>query len=231
MTQGAVRTTCPYCGVGCGVLASARPDGSAEIKGDPAHPAEGAHDAMWFAARDLAFGRGAYPLPEAPASISREVAGREMPDLPEGVEQLIRFLMNVLMIEIRAESFFALCCRVFRDPTLFADRRVDAELAAVLVERIRTDEQIHVGYLQAVISELRSFTWRSVGGTLVAGADIVDPVWARMVEWHGVTERDLAAKRFRAELPSELVAAQGEAGARALLARFDALSDRDRLVA
>ena len=35
----AVRTTCPYCGVGCGVLATPRPDGTAEIKGDPAHPA------------------------------------------------------------------------------------------------------------------------------------------------------------------------------------------------
>ncbi|MEN0074044.1 MAG: molybdopterin-dependent oxidoreductase [Paracraurococcus sp.] len=34
MTQ-AVRTTCPYCGVGCGVLAA--PDGT--LKGDPAHPA------------------------------------------------------------------------------------------------------------------------------------------------------------------------------------------------
>ncbi len=31
---GPVRTTCPYCGVGCGVLA--RPDGS--VTGDPAHP-------------------------------------------------------------------------------------------------------------------------------------------------------------------------------------------------
>ena len=30
-----VRTTCPYCGVGCGVIA--RPDGS--IVGDPDHPA------------------------------------------------------------------------------------------------------------------------------------------------------------------------------------------------
>ena len=29
------RTTCPYCGVGCGVLAA--PDGT--IKGDPEHPA------------------------------------------------------------------------------------------------------------------------------------------------------------------------------------------------
>jgi len=34
-----IRTTCPYCGVGCGVLARPRPDGSVEISGDPAHPA------------------------------------------------------------------------------------------------------------------------------------------------------------------------------------------------
>ena len=36
---GAVRTTCPYCGVGCGVLATAKPDGSAAIAGDTQHPA------------------------------------------------------------------------------------------------------------------------------------------------------------------------------------------------
>ena len=34
-----VRTTCPYCGVGCGVLASRNPAGEVEVKGDPAHPA------------------------------------------------------------------------------------------------------------------------------------------------------------------------------------------------
>lgn len=34
-----VATTCPYCGVGCGVLASAAPGGRATIAGDPAHPA------------------------------------------------------------------------------------------------------------------------------------------------------------------------------------------------
>ncbi len=32
-----VRTTCPYCGVGCGVLATIRDDG-VDIAGDPAHP-------------------------------------------------------------------------------------------------------------------------------------------------------------------------------------------------
>lgn len=33
-----VRTTCPYCGVGCGVLARIK-DGEAEVGGDPEHPA------------------------------------------------------------------------------------------------------------------------------------------------------------------------------------------------
>ena len=34
-----VRTTCPYCGVGCGVLATAKADGTTEISGDREHPA------------------------------------------------------------------------------------------------------------------------------------------------------------------------------------------------
>ncbi|MFN4090753.1 MAG: molybdopterin-dependent oxidoreductase [Alphaproteobacteria bacterium] len=34
-----VRTTCPYCGVGCGVLATPRADGGVDIAGDPDHPA------------------------------------------------------------------------------------------------------------------------------------------------------------------------------------------------
>lgn len=34
-----VRTTCPYCGVGCGVVARHEPSGAVRITGDPAHPA------------------------------------------------------------------------------------------------------------------------------------------------------------------------------------------------
>ncbi|MCA8929996.1 MAG: nitrate reductase, partial [Alphaproteobacteria bacterium] len=38
--DGWTRTTCPYCGVGCGVLARPAADGqSAEVRGDPDHPA------------------------------------------------------------------------------------------------------------------------------------------------------------------------------------------------
>ena len=36
---GPIRTTCPYCGVGCGVLATPDGKGGAAVKGDPDHPA------------------------------------------------------------------------------------------------------------------------------------------------------------------------------------------------
>ncbi|WP_042775404.1 nitrate reductase [Sinorhizobium fredii] len=34
-----VKTTCPYCGVGCGVIARVNDDGAVGVKGDPEHPA------------------------------------------------------------------------------------------------------------------------------------------------------------------------------------------------
>ncbi|KAA3512893.1 molybdopterin-dependent oxidoreductase [Agrobacterium rosae] len=34
-----VKTTCPYCGVGCGVIAKIEDDGAVSVKGDPDHPA------------------------------------------------------------------------------------------------------------------------------------------------------------------------------------------------
>jgi assimilatory nitrate reductase catalytic subunit len=39
MPAPAIRTTCPYCGVGCGVLATPDGNGGAGVAGDPAHPA------------------------------------------------------------------------------------------------------------------------------------------------------------------------------------------------
>jgi len=34
-----VKTTCPYCGVGCGVIAKVDDTGTVTVKGDPEHPA------------------------------------------------------------------------------------------------------------------------------------------------------------------------------------------------
>jgi assimilatory nitrate reductase catalytic subunit len=39
MIQDEVRTTCPYCGVGCGVVVRRDGSGTVIVKGDPAHPA------------------------------------------------------------------------------------------------------------------------------------------------------------------------------------------------
>ena len=39
MSDGGIRTTCPYCGVGCGIIARCGADGTVAIKGDPDHPA------------------------------------------------------------------------------------------------------------------------------------------------------------------------------------------------
>ena len=39
MNARVCRTTCPYCGVGCGVLAEHDGQGAVKISGDPAHPA------------------------------------------------------------------------------------------------------------------------------------------------------------------------------------------------
>lgn len=38
MVGPATKTTCPYCGVGCGVLVTRRSDGGIEVAGDPDHP-------------------------------------------------------------------------------------------------------------------------------------------------------------------------------------------------
>jgi assimilatory nitrate reductase catalytic subunit len=39
MTGCATRTTCPYCGVGCGIIATRDETGRIDVTGDPAHPA------------------------------------------------------------------------------------------------------------------------------------------------------------------------------------------------
>ena len=39
MIASPIRTTCPYCGVGCGIVARKDADGSIAMAGDPDHPA------------------------------------------------------------------------------------------------------------------------------------------------------------------------------------------------
>ena len=193
----------------------------ADEGGDPDIPEKGAHDAMWFAARDMVFGKAAYPIPEVPDIVSRPQEGPLFPMLPETNSGVLAILMNVLMIELRTEAFFAFCCSMFRHPETFLDVKDKAELAAKIVERIRIDEGIHVGYLVTTISEMRSFTFKLNDGSTKAGHEIIDPIWASLVEWHGVTVFEESEKRSYEDLKSKILAHEnGEA----LLAEFDKLA-------
>jgi hypothetical protein len=185
---------------------------------------EGGHDTMWFAVRDLLFGKDAYPLPVVPESLARPELGRLMPQVPLPHEQTILLLMNVLMIEIRAEAFFSFCMRLMRSPDVFGDRRAAAEQAAVLVERIRQDEAVHVAYLQTAVSELRSFTFRTEAGGRVPGKAFIDPVWNGMVHWHAVSTPEHGRRQTREAIVAQLLLAPD--GAKRLAA-FDALEPRE----
>jgi hypothetical protein len=181
---------------------------------------QGGHDDMWFAARDALFGKNAYPIPVVPESISRPEAGRRIPEIPKEHEDWILLLMNVLAIEIKAESFFAFCQTVMRDPANFTDRHPAARHAAELVERIRTDEAIHVAYLQTALSELRSFTIRTVDGKTVPGAQIIDKAWSDMIEWHTVTNAEFSRNQSREGILARL---KSKPNGAALAAQFDSL--------
>lgn len=190
--------------------------------GDKEH-GQGGHDDMWFAVRDALFGKDAYPLPEVPESISRPESGRRMPQIDPVYEQWILLLMNVLMIEVRAESFFSFCTTVMRSPDTFRDRRPAAMHAAELVDRIRTDEAIHVAYLQTFVSEMRSFTLKGVNGERISGASLIDPVWNGMIEWHSVTQADLSRAQSREAIEKRILKVTN---GRSLLASFDALEHK-----
>lgn len=191
----------------------------ADEGGDPEKPEYGAHDAMWFASRDLVFGKDAYPLVEPPESIGRPEQGRQMPQLPEGHEGILLLLMNVLMIEVRAEAFFAHSVALMRDREIFSNT-ADADQAATMVERIRIDEAVHVGYLQTVVSEMRSFTFKTVDGGTIAGKDLIDPVWEKMVIWHGETTYDLSKEQSYETIKEGLLSKEN---GQKLLADFEAL--------
>jgi hypothetical protein len=182
-----------------------------------------AHDEMWYLARDLVLGENAHPIPEIPERAGRPGGeGREMPQIPPQHEALIKQLMNVLLIEIRAERGFEFNVNLMRDPEAFPDRREQALKAAAIVDQIRQDEASHVAYLQLFVSELRALHFKTPDG-LVEGRTFIDPVWARIVAWGAD-----AVPKVQRQTTRELVEAclKDRPGGPALLDRFDALADQ-----
>jgi hypothetical protein len=183
----------------------------------------GGHDVMWFVLRDLAFGEGAHPDVDPLDDIGRPEAGeRFMPEVAPEIEGLVSFLANLLIIEFRAELGFADSRAVLLTPDLFADRRAQAEEAAEMVDRIRTDEQIHVTSLCLYLGELSASTFRTVDGSTVAGAELIDRFWDGLVRWATVDQPALVAERQRSQIV-ERISAHPEAAR--VLAEFDAAAD------
>ncbi len=158
----------------------------------------GAHDQMWFIARDLAFGAGAYADVDPPDNIARPEANRRfMPEVASEVEGVLSLLMNLLIIEFRAEIGFADAQAILRTPDLFPDRRAQAEEAAELIGRIRTDEAIHVFSLCLYLGECASVSFRANNGGTIAGQTLIDRFWSGLVQWATVDQPILTAENQR----------------------------------
>jgi hypothetical protein len=185
----------------------------------------GGHDVMWFALRDLAFGDAGYPEPEVPDNIARPESDlAPSAKVPDPILRTVYFLLNLLMIEFRAERGFSFTENVLRDPTLFTDRRAEAERAAEIVGRIRIDEEVHVHSLRLYLGELRTLTFKTLDGGTCSGVDLVDPLWHGIVHWATVEQPPLAAEPQR-RLLHERIARHPEAAR--VRREFDALADVD----
>jgi hypothetical protein len=187
----------------------------------------GGHDEMWFVARDLAFGAGAHPDVEPPENIARPEAGaRLMPEVSGAVEGVLSLLMNLLVIEFRAEIGFASAQEILRTDDLFAGRRAAAEEAAEIVGRIRRDEEIHVQSLRLYLGELEAVRFRTTNATndhagTIAGRELIGRFWDGLVHWATVeqppmiaaVQRDLLAARIARHPDAERVLAEFTAAA------------------
>jgi len=170
-------------------------------------PGIGAHDAMWFAARDLAFGAGAYPDVDPPENIARPEAGtRFMPELPPEIEGLFSLLMNLLVIEFRAEIGFAASIDILRTPDLFEGRRAQADEAAEIIDRIRADEDIHVRSLRLYLGECEAVTFRTIDGGTIPGRELIERFWGGLVRWATVDQPALVAEVQRELLHQRVMA-------------------------
>jgi hypothetical protein len=189
----------------------------------------GGHDVMWFALRDLAFGDVDYPDPIVEPNIARpEDEQKNLPNVSEPHLRTVYFLLNLLLIEFRAEIGFATSQALLRDPDLFCDRRAEAEHAAEIVERIRTDETLHVTSLRLFLGEIRNIHFKTLDGGKLRGREVVDQFWRDISHWATVEQPLLNAERLR-KLFRERIEIHSEA--ERVQREFDALQDAGLLVA
>ena len=139
---------------------------------------EGGHRQMWDAARDAALSNPAISPEVYTSLIARRGTGQPValfPELGEQVERLIRFMANVLAIEVFATATFAWAEEILSDPEV-SDAPIDA---ANLVRFIRSDESPHVEYLRTALSEIQARTILTLDGKPVSGRKVVNDLAER----------------------------------------------------
>lgn len=167
----------------------------------------GGHDAMWFVLRDLILGKDKFPLATSAESIGRVKQGRETEAVPVEHETLISFLMDLLMMEVRAERALRFDESVIGNADVFLDKQEEVKHGVMMVNRIRMDENIHVAWLKVAISEFRNFTIKKNDGTQVKGPTLLDPIWEKMVRWHAVEMQEANRDNNHAEMDYEIIEA------------------------
>src|SRR5215475_2252215 len=135
---------------------------------------EGGHRQMWEAARDAALSNPAIS-PEIFANLASR-RGQEpaplFPQLDPMVERVIRFMVNVLAIEVFARSTFEWAEELLSDPAV-SDAPKEA---ADFVRYIRSDESPHVEYLRTAVSEIAARTLIDRNGGSVPGDLVVNKI-------------------------------------------------------
>ncbi len=152
---------------------------------------EGGHRQMWDAARDAALSNPAIS-PEIYANLIAQRGSSQpaalFPELGTQVERLIRFMANVLTIEVFAASTFAWAEEILSDPEV-SDAPIDA---GNLVRFIRADESPHVEYLRTALSEIQARTLLTLDGKPVSGRKVVNDLSERGIRGmlrHRLNER------------------------------------------
>jgi hypothetical protein len=185
-------------------------------------PGVGGHDQMWFALRDLAFGPVDYPEPVIPNIARPESDAVGFAGIPLAIQRTIYFLANLLMIEFRAERGFAFTQSLLCDPELFTARRAEAERAAEIVGRIRTDEEIHVSSLRLYLGEIQTLQFKTDDGGRLPGAELVAGLWGGIVRWATVEQPKLAAEQQEKILTERIL---GHAEGPRILEEFHRLAE------
>ncbi|MGH9389444.1 MAG: hypothetical protein ACRD1Z_07495, partial [Vicinamibacteria bacterium] len=178
---------------------------------------------MWEAARDLALENPRIP----PDVLMRVMEARRraserrriFPEVDETLENMLLAMANLLIIEVFAYDTFDWGERLLSDSEISAE----PERAGEMVRHIRSDENPHIEYLRAALSELRLRTIAIGDGRRIPGRTVVDGIIHRSLAFLMKNRPKQQRENVRERLAEVMAQARNPKG---LIERFDALETR-----